>query len=478
MTSLQQIRLVAGRELRERSRSRAFLASIVIMIVLVVATIAGPAILDSGEDIKRVGLAGEFSAGLPATIKAQGVAADVETEIRRYESIEKGRDAVRDGAIHVLVINGSRLEWQRRIDDQLRAVTGSAIQSLAIRERASASGIDPATLDELITPVRITDVKLGEVAGRTPDDETAALVMMTLLFFALSTYGTMVLSGVVEEKSSRVVEVLLARMPARNLLAGKIAGIGLLGFAQFALTALAALIAVSFVESFDIPAVRGTVLAWLVVWFVLGYAFYATVFGALGSLASRTEDTQTVAGPITVLMITAFFASFATVGSPDTTWAQVISFLPPTAPLAMSARMAMSEPSWWEPVAAALVTLSAIVVLVRLGGHVYTTAILHSGPTLKLRDVWRGSGRDVGHPEVIGGDIQEDPSPGGKAMALKEANRVTMTLLILLSVAVGVAVAVALNDVIFGVAAGAALFAVTTRIITIWSGNGRQVSHR
>ncbi|MGH2385781.1 MAG: ABC transporter permease, partial [Candidatus Limnocylindria bacterium] len=151
--------------------------------------------------------------------------------------------------------------------------------------------------------MRITEVKLGEVAGRTPDDETAALVMMALLFFALSTYGTMVLSGDVEEKSSRVVEVLLARRQARNLLAGKIAGIGLLGFAQFALPALAALIAGSFGESFDIPAVRGTVLAWLVVWFVLGYVFYATVFGALGSFASRTEDTQTVAGPITVLMI-------------------------------------------------------------------------------------------------------------------------------------------------------------------------------
>ncbi|MGH2385780.1 MAG: hypothetical protein ACRDGB_12130 [Candidatus Limnocylindria bacterium] len=113
------------------------------MIVLVVATIAGPAILDSGQDTKRVGLAGEFSADLPATIKAQGDAADVEMEIRRYESIEKGQDDVRDGDIHVLVVNGSRLEWQRRIDDPVRAVTSAAIQSLAIRERASAAGIDP-----------------------------------------------------------------------------------------------------------------------------------------------------------------------------------------------------------------------------------------------------------------------------------------------------------------------------------------------
>ena len=99
----------------------------------------------------------------------------------------------------------------------------------------------------------------------------------------------MVLSGVVEEKSSRVVEVLLARMPARNLLAGKIAGIGLLGLAQFGVTALAALVAISAVDSFDIPAVGGAVLAWVVVWFVLGYALYATVFGALGSLASRAR---------------------------------------------------------------------------------------------------------------------------------------------------------------------------------------------
>ena len=100
----------------------------------------------------------------------------------------------------------------------------------------------------------------------------------------------MVLSGVVEEKSSRVVEVLLARMPARSLLAGKIAGIGLLGLGQIAVTALAALVAARTTDSFDLPAVRGSVLAWAVVWFVLGYALYATVFGALGSLASRPED--------------------------------------------------------------------------------------------------------------------------------------------------------------------------------------------
>ena len=136
------------------------------------------------------------------------------------------------------------------------------------------------------------------MAGRSPDDETAALIMTVLLLVTISTYGNLVLTGVVEEKSSRVVEVLLARMPARNLLAGKVAGIGLLGFAQFAVTALAAVARRDRVDSVDVPAVRGSVLAWVVVWFVLGYALYAMAYGALGSLASRTEDASSVAGPV------------------------------------------------------------------------------------------------------------------------------------------------------------------------------------
>ena len=298
--------------------------------------------------------------------------------------------------------------------------------------------------------------------------------MIVVLFLALSTYGGMVLSGVVEEKSSRVVEVLLARIEARNLLAGKIIGIGLLGFIQFALTALAALIAVVFVDSFDVPAVRGAVLAWLVVWFVLGYAFYATVFGALGSLASRTEDTQTVAGPITVLMVLAYFISFAAIASPDTTWAQLVSFFPATAPLAMPAHMAMSTPGWWEPVLAAGITVVAIVALIRLGGRVYTNAILRSGPTIKLRDVWRAR-HAADRLEMTG---HTESTAGGKKMEAEPTNRVALTAVTLVAVAVGVVVALVLEDVILGVAMGAALFALTTRIGKIWSGNGRQATHK
>ena len=214
--------------------------------------------------------------------------------------------------------------------------------------------------------------------------------MTALLLMAIFLYGNLVLTGVVEEKSSRVVEVLLARMPARNLLAGKVAGIGLLGFAQFALTALAALIATMVVDSVDIPAVSGGVLAWVVVWFVLGYALYAMAYGALGSLASRTEDAQSVAGPVGYVLVAGYWASFLTVsGDPEVGWSRLRLAVPGH----RTVRHARPHRAWARPPGgsrslAVALTLVAIAGLVVFAGRVYTNAILHTGPTLRLRDAW------------------------------------------------------------------------------------------
>ena len=214
--------------------------------------------------------------------------------------------------------------------------------------------------------------------------------MSILLLMAIVTYGNLVLTGVVEEKSSRVVEVLLARMPARNLLAGKVAGIGLLGFGQFAVTALAALVATLVVDAVDLPAVSGGVLAWVVVWFVLGYALYAMAYGALGSLASRTEDASSVAGPVSYVLLAGYWASYIAVANdPDSGWSQLVSLFPATAPFAMPGRLALGAAAWWEPVLASAITLAAIAGLAVFAARVYTGAILHTGPTLKLRDAWR-----------------------------------------------------------------------------------------
>ncbi len=391
MTGRQQAWLVALREIRERSRSRAFRASVVVMILVVVGAIVLPTLLTGNDNTKDIGLVGTVPDALPAAIQIQSDAVDVEARVRPYDSFAAGEEAVRRRDIDVLVVDGQRLEWRGQADQQLQALVTGAIQLVAVQERATDAGISPDALFSLVAPVPIDNLELGSVAGRNPDDEMAAFLMTALLFIAISTYGNLVLTGVVEEKASRVIEVLLARIPARSLLAGKVAGIGLLGLAQIGVTALAALAATAAVDSFDLPAARGEVIAWAVAWFVLGYALYAMVYGALGSLASRTEDAQSVAGPVLVVLIAAYFVSFAAIGRPDDGWVRFASLFPPTAPFAMPSRIAMGATTWWEPVVAAVLALATIAGLVQIAGYVYTRAILHTGPTLRLRDVWRGT---------------------------------------------------------------------------------------
>ena len=390
MNGLQQGWLVAVRELRERGRSRAFQVSLAVMLLVVIGVIILPTMLDLGGGPKDVGLTGAVPAQLPGAIGDQSQAVGTTVRVHRYDALAGGEEAVRHGDLDVLVVDAQRLEWGGQADQPLRAVVIGAIQLVAVHQRAAAAGISPEELRALVGPVAVEDIELGSVAGRSRDDETAAFVMTVVLFLAITTYGNLVLGGVVEEKASRVVEVLLARMPARSLLAGKVTGIGLLGLAQIGLTALVALVVVTMVDTVAVPAARGEVLAWVVVWFVLGYALYAMVYGALGSLASRTEDAQSVAGPVSAVLIVGYFASFAAIGQPDSGWAQLLSLFPLTAPLAMPNRIAMGVAAWWEPMLAVVLTLAAIAALVQLGGRVYARAILHTGPTLRLRDAWRG----------------------------------------------------------------------------------------
>jgi ABC-2 type transport system permease protein len=457
MSGFQQVRVVAARELRERGRSRAFLISLVLMVVVVVAVIVVPALLKSKTSMD-VGLTGTAPAGLAAAIDAQGQGADDATvRVRRYDTLASGEAAVRRGAVDVLVIGTARLEWRREADPRLQAVVTAAIQLMTVRERAAAAGLDPDTLARVLAPVQVENVELGQVAGRSRGDETAALAMTIVLLMVISTYGGMVLTGVVEEKSSRVVEVLLARIPARRLLAGKITGIGLLGLGQVAATAVAALVASAVVRSVELPAVRGAVLAWVVVWFVLGFALYATAFGALGSLASRTEDAQGVAGPVTIVLIASYFASFTAIGSPRSGWAQGVSYLPITAPMAMPNRVAMGATAWWEPVVAVAVTLATVVGLVRLAGRVYVGAILRTGPTLKLRDVWRATSRAAtATPSGVA-----STGNGGRASVLRAGVGIRRREAVAIVVAVVLAVVVGAitRDVVIGVAVGALLVA-------------------
>jgi len=395
MTGSRQVWLVARREMLERGRSRGFLVGTAVMLIVALGAAILPTLLDNGPGVREVGLTGATPAALSGAIAAQSDSLGNEVRMHEYADTAAGEAAVRDEDVDVLVVDGTRLEWRDEIDEQLQAVVTAAIQLVAVQERAYAAGIDPEQLLQLVAPVPVDSVEIGLVAGRSSDDEAAAIVITGLLLMALFIYGSMVLSGVVQEKSSRVVEVLLARMPARNLLIGKVAGIGLLGFAQFTLIATATLVASQVAGTMDTLAISTIVLSWAVAWFVLGYALYATAYGVVGSLASRSEDADSVSAPVGSLLVVAYWASFVAVSEdPEGPWSQLLGLFPATAPFAMPGRIALGAASQWEPLLAVALALATLAGLVVIGGRVYTNAILHSGPRLGLREAWR-SGQDA-----------------------------------------------------------------------------------
>jgi ABC-2 type transport system permease protein len=402
VTGARQASLVALREVRERGRSRAFLAGLAVMLAVVVAAIVLPTWIDTSGGTRDVGMTGIVPRDLVAAVRAEGEAVGTTVRVQHFADPAAGQDAVREGDVDVLVVDARRLEWRDRPDEQLQSIVTGAIQLVAVQHRATAAGIDREQLLALVAPVPVTNVEIGPTEGRSPDDGTAAILITALLLTAVFLYGNLVLTGVVEEKTSRVVEVLLARMSARDLLVGKVSGIGLLGLAQFVVTALVALAVSVVVDSVDIPALSGGVLAWVVVWFVLGYALYATVYGTLGSLASRTEDAQSVSGPVGYVLIAGYWISFLAVSDdPEGAWSRLVSLFPATAPFAMPARIALGATTWWEPLVAAALTVATIAGLAVYGGRVYTNAILHSGPTLRLREAWEGRDRGRGRRLVL-----------------------------------------------------------------------------
>jgi ABC-2 type transport system permease protein len=177
MTRLRQTWLVAAREIRERSRSRSFQASLLVMVLAVVAMIVLPVLVANSSRSRDVGVTGAVPAGLSAAIEAQADEVDTSARVLPYDDLASGRQALRSGTIDVLVVDGRRLEWPRRADEKLKAVVAGAIQLVAVQQRAAAAGVDPKAVPALVAPVEVTNLEHSSVAGRTAGDETMTIVM-------------------------------------------------------------------------------------------------------------------------------------------------------------------------------------------------------------------------------------------------------------------------------------------------------------
>lgn len=375
MSGRRTIALVALREIRERLRSRAFLVSTLVLLLLVGGSTALNGAL-SRTTTYRVAVTAPAPAGLDAALQRAAAPFDAKVELRGVGSPQAGQQALRaDDVDALLLLDDDRLVFRSDVDSQLAAVADSAVRALR-RHLPPAPELTIATVEP-------ADAKATDAAT------VVAAVAALLLLMSLAVYGQWVVSGVVEEKNNRVVEVLLATVAPRHLLAGKVIGIGLLGLAQLALVVgLAAILLAAGV--FDAPAELGASLALVVPWFALGFALYAVAYAAAGALASRQQNADTAGQPVTYTLVAAYFVGYVVVsGDPGGTLAHVLSVFPVTAPLVLPARSALVDVPLWEHGLALVLVLAAIVALVRFAGRVYAHGLLLSGPGLGARAAWR-----------------------------------------------------------------------------------------
>ena len=385
--------LVARREWSQRARSLAFRISTLISVLIVVALIVVPEMYGGGvKPTRTVGLVGQSSSQLPEILSAAGDQLGLSVKSRTYPDETSGRAALRSGDVSVLLVDQQQLVWKAETDDQLRAIVTSAVQFLERQQAIGELGLTAEQAQRLLQPPDLRSTSLEPATKERSARVALATIGMILLFMAIAFYGGSVLTGVVEEKSSRVVEVLLSRLRPTELLAGKVLGIGLVGLAQFALVAGSALVALALSGNTLAPKTTPSTIGWVLFWFVLGYGFYSVLYATAGSLVSRQEEAQSIQFPVTGVLLVGYVLAFVAAESPDGVAALVGSFVPPTAPMVMTVRIANGGVPWWQIVLSVALMVVTVYGMVQLAGRIYAGAVLRIGRRVRLKEAWRGSG--------------------------------------------------------------------------------------
>lgn len=387
------IRLVAGREVRQQVRSKSFVLATGVVAALIVAAIVVPTLIDDEDGPRRVGVVDALRPDQRDTVRGAGRLAGEDVVLVPVDGRAAAERGLRSGDLDLAVVDGPALVVEQPLDgaSALARLTAAVSQSLRLHDELERAGLPPAAA---VRALRAPSLPVRSLEVPDPDKEEnsgIAFVGSLLLYGLLLTYGTWIVNSIVQEKSSRVVEVLLAAVRPVDLLVGKVLGVGVVALGQalvFAGAALGAALAVGFDE---LPEGTPVTIASALLWLVLGLGFYSFADATVASLASRQEDAQSASMPLAVVLILSYFAGAGAAQEPGSLLVRTLSFFPPTAPIVMPARASVGGVAWWEVPVAAAVLLLATYGVARLAAHVYPRVALHSGARLNLRAALRHS---------------------------------------------------------------------------------------
>lgn len=398
MSNLRIVRLVAWREIRERARSKAFVVSTLVSMGILTAVVVGAG-LASDDDPTRyeIGVVGDRAGEVGDSLRqiaASTADEDGEFEVDITEFIDTAAAEARvgDGDLDAALVPpaegteagsaGPALDVI--VDEDLDGQLGNLLH--AANQVAEAAGGEQGAAAASESQPGLDLRRLNPVDPDEEDRDALLAVGTIVLYGQLLGFGFWVASGILEEKTSRVVELLLAKLPPTPLLTGKIAGIGLLAFVDLLGFVLYGLVLASVTGAVDLPPGTPGVAAQVLAWFVLGYILYSCLFAVGGAIASRPEEMQSTTMPVSFLAMASFFASIAATEDPEGPVARVATFIPTAAPLVLPVRTAAGAAAAWEIAVGVALVLVTIAVVVRFTARAYSGAALFNRGPLKLRE--------------------------------------------------------------------------------------------
>jgi ABC-2 type transport system permease protein len=368
--------LVIEREVRESARRKGVWALVIFTFLGASALALAPSVIPD-DDNDRVMIAGIDDIGLEAAL---GTVEQPTLEISTGIDHRDAADAIAARETDVAVIMGPNPSLLVEDEDsRLVGVVADVVADQVVTTRLAAAGIDAARVQEafagafpVIEPIDV------EREGR----EAAAFGITLVLYILTVVLTSQVASGVAVEKSNRVSEVLLAIVPPRSLLFGKVIGVGCVGL----VTLLAGVtpVLIRLLAGGDLPAGLGRTIAASAAWFVGGLALYLIIAGALGALVARQEEAGAVVVPLTMMLVVGYIIA---ISAADTPVGAVLAYVPLLSPMIEPYRIAIGAGSTAEYVVSAVLLVLAIVVVARVGAVVFRRAIVQTGRRMRLRDL-------------------------------------------------------------------------------------------
>ncbi len=391
--ALQTVFLIARREFLTRARSRFFIIGTVLLMGLMAGYIVVQALfISKAVSTVKVGFSGG-AVVLAQPLKAAASSSTFKVNTSTWSNVGDGLQQVRDGKLDTLVSGdpgAPDVAVMNGLNPSVAATLDALVKQVALTRALTASGVDPASIEHQVVSAGIHLNVLDPNAKARTERTVVGIFVAVLLYVALLFYGQIVAAGVVEEKANRIIEILLSTVRARQLLFGKVIGIGLVGMVQLVLVGAVAVVAVLKTQVISVPSVEVVSVLGGLLWFALGFVFFALIFAAGGSMVSRQEDLGAVLAPISMLLVGTYLAFFWVVANPTNPLAVGLSMLPPFAPVLMPSRMATGDAAAWQVLVAVALMVAAIIGMNWLAARIYVNSVLRVGSRVGWSQAWRG----------------------------------------------------------------------------------------